>query len=276
MFFKTSENRSYYLIFFLGLLFFFSPLSAQDEKDPKYLDKKLALLKAAQDPLDNMYSVPLQHNFNFGYGNNKEMQYILNIEPIIPFSLPGNWLFINRSILSVISQPIPKKKFGLGDLITSFYFVPPRLKHFGCALGPIFQFPTATDEILGSEKLSIGPTAAFIYTKGHFLFGTLYYNLSSVAGRKSRKHVNVMTLQPFYYYNLPNEWYIVSAPIIKANWRETKNNVWLVPLGGGFGKLLDCNNQFINLNLAVYYNIKRPQFREKWTFRFVTEYLFPK
>ena len=39
-------------------------------------------------------------------------------------------------------------------------------------------------------------------------------------------------------YNLPDPWYLVSGPIMTANWAAAKaGDVWTVPLGGGVGKL---------------------------------------
>src|SRR6266545_7186530 len=37
------------------------------------------LAKQAQNPIANLISVPLQHNFNFGVGPEEDLQYVLNI-----------------------------------------------------------------------------------------------------------------------------------------------------------------------------------------------------
>ncbi|RLC08902.1 MAG: hypothetical protein DRI24_22640 [Deltaproteobacteria bacterium] len=63
------------------------------------------LAKAAQNPIANMISVPLQNNVNTGIGPDDETQNILNIQPVYPFSLGDNWNVITRTILPVISQP---------------------------------------------------------------------------------------------------------------------------------------------------------------------------
>jgi hypothetical protein len=36
---------------------------------------------------------------------------------------------------------------------------------------------------------------------------------------------------------MANGWYLVSAPIITANWQAEKGNCWSVPVGGGVGKV---------------------------------------
>ena len=45
-----------------------------------------------------------------------------------------------------------------------------------------------------------------------------------------------MLIQPFVNYNLPDAWYLVSAPIITANWEASSGNKWTVPLGGGWAE----------------------------------------
>ena len=50
--------------------------------------------------------------------------------------------------------------------------------------------------------------------------------------------MNSFLIEPFVNYNLPNHWYLVSAPIMTANWAATGSDVWTVPLGGGVGKRL--------------------------------------
>jgi hypothetical protein len=49
--------------------------------------------------------------------------------------------------------------------------------------------------------------------------------------------VNQFLTQYFVNRNLEHHWFLTSAPIITANWRAPGNNQWLVPFGGGFGKM---------------------------------------
>jgi hypothetical protein len=43
--------------------------------------------------------------------------------------------------------------------------------------GPIFVFPTATDEKLGSEKWSAGPSAVALTIQGQWLYAALINNV---------------------------------------------------------------------------------------------------
>jgi hypothetical protein len=49
-----------------------------------------------------------------------------------------------------------------------------------------------------------------------------------------------------------------------------------VPLGGGVGKLFRLGTQPINVQLAAYDNVAKPEFGPDWQLRFQIQFLFPK
>ncbi len=67
--------------------------------------KTAALAKAAQNPVANLISFPLQNNTNFGIGPYERAQNVLNIQPVIPFHISEKWNLITRTILPVVWQP---------------------------------------------------------------------------------------------------------------------------------------------------------------------------
>ena len=77
-------------------------------------------------------------------------------------------------------------------------------------------------------------------------------------------------------YNLPDGWYLVSAPIITANWEASSDDRWVVPVGGGAGKLFKIGAQPINSSLQAYYNAESPENGPDWSLRFQVQFLFPK
>ncbi|MFL5216762.1 MAG: hypothetical protein ACJ8DH_23165, partial [Microvirga sp.] len=91
------------------------------------------LAKAAQNPIADMISVPLQSNFNFRVGPHDQLQYVLNIQPVVPITLNEEWNLITRWITPVISQPpltvTGDRAFGLGDINPSFFFSPKQPTH---------------------------------------------------------------------------------------------------------------------------------------------------
>ncbi len=62
------------------------------------------LANASQNPVANLISVPFQNNTLFGLGDADDTANLLNIQPVIPFTV-GNWNLINRTIIPVIYFP---------------------------------------------------------------------------------------------------------------------------------------------------------------------------
>jgi hypothetical protein len=244
---------------------------AQDETE---------LAKKTQNPVADLISVPLQSNFNFGAGSKERMIYILNVQPVIPINITENWNLITRVIMPIINQPslFPgmDSATGLGDLNPTFFFSPAKPGGLIWGFGPTFTLPTSTDELLGSEKWSMGPAAVALTMQGPWVFGALMNNQWSVGGWGD-EHVNAFLMQPFVNYNLPAGWYLTSSPILTANWAADRGgDVWTVPLGGGAGKLFRVGRLPINAQLAAYGNVAKPEFGPDWQLRFQIQFLFPK
>ncbi|OPY86606.1 MAG: hypothetical protein A4E73_03910 [Syntrophaceae bacterium PtaU1.Bin231] len=239
------------------------------------------LAKKVQNPVADLISVPFQSNFNFNYGPNNDTQFILNVQPVIPIHLNEEWNLVTRTIMPFIDQPLPEWTFGLGDINTTLFLSPARLVPVAeggvfWGVGPILQFPTATDDILGSEKWAAGPAAVVGYLGKTWVLGGLVNNLWSYAGDSNRASVNVMTAQPFVNYNLPDAWYLSFSPIITAVWNADSDQVWTVPLGAAVGKIFKIGNLPFNGQLGAYYNVIRPDVTgPEWQIRFQIALLLP-
>jgi len=239
-----------------------------------------ALAQAAQNPIADMISLPFQNNMNLNVGSDDEVQNVLNIQPVWPFSINENWNLITRTIIPVISQPeiIPGdgRTFGVGDINFTAAFSPAKPGKIIWGVGPVFLLPTATDDVLGTKKWGIGPSVVALKIQAPWVYGALINNVWSVAGDDDRADVNQMLLQPFVNYNLPKGWYITSAPIITANWEADSDNRWTVPIGAGVGKILRIGKQPINAQLSGYYNVETPDEAADWQIRLQVQLLFPK
>src|SRR6516164_1298830 len=63
------------------------------------------LAKQLQNPVANLISVPFQNNVDFNLGpNDNGVRYLLNFQPVIPFSLNKDWNLITRTIVPIIDQ----------------------------------------------------------------------------------------------------------------------------------------------------------------------------
>ena len=237
------------------------------------------LAKKTQNPVADLISVPFQNNFNFSAGPNDATIYVLNVQPVIPLKLTEDWNLITRTIMPIINQPSlfpgDDSAFGLGDLNPTFFLSPAKPGKLIWGAGPTFTLPTATDSRLGTSQWSMGPAAVALSMQGPWVFGALANQQWSFAGWGDQD-VSAMLIQPFVNYNLPDGLYLVSAPIITANWEASSGDKWTVPVGGGVGKLFKLDKLPINTQLQAFYNVERPQLAADWQLRFQLQFLFPK
>jgi len=239
-----------------------------------------ALQKAVQNPIASLISVPFQNNSNFGSGPYDRTQNILNIEPVIPLQISENWNLITRIIQPIVWQPYPGANtggaFGFGDMVPSFFLSPRNSGKLIWGAGPQFVIPTATNDILGQGKLSMGPTLVVLTQPKPWTIGVLVSNDWSVAGSGSRPDVNQMVLQYFINYNLKKGWYLASSPIITANWKASSGNIWTVPVGGGLGRVMKLGPQPVNIIGQFFGNATYPAGTSPWGMRLQISLLYPK
>jgi hypothetical protein len=170
-----------------------------------------------------LVSVPLANVTDFNIGLfGRDRNTVLQAQPVIPISLGQNWNLITRTIGALVYQPTVSQPsqgtFGLNDINPSFFLSPANPGKLIWGAGPTFLLPTASDDVLGTGKFSIGPAIVALVQPGKWTLGVLVNNLWSVAGPSGRPDVNSMTLQYFVNYNLKKGYYITLQPIITANW----------------------------------------------------------
>jgi hypothetical protein len=264
-------------------------------------DNADALRKAAQNPVASLISVPIQENWNFNIGPADRTQNIMNIQPVIPISAGENWNLIIRWITPIIYQPIgvvqpppqtgdvalvttqaatgPTTQsgvYGFGDMQPAFFFSPKKSKVIW-GVGPQLLLPTATKTgILGQGKFGMGPTAVVLIQPGKWTLGFLVNNVWSVAGHPNLPDVNQFLFQYFINYNLQKGWYLTWQPTLTANWEMTNGGRWVVPLGGGIGRIMKLGPQPVNVGLQFYGNAVHPPGGSPWTLRLAIAFLYPK
>ena len=238
------------------------------------------LAKDTQNPVASLISVPLQNNTNFSIGPYGRDQNVLNIQPVVPVRVSENWNLIIRAITPIIYQPdytqANNGTFGLGDMYPTFFLSPAHPHKLVWGVGPAFVLPTATNQVLGQGKFSIGPSLVGLVQPGHWTVGILTSNVWSVAGSSSRANVNQMLLQYFITYNLKKGWYLTMSPIVTADWMAPSGSRWTVPVGGGVGRIFRMGFQPVNVSVQFYGNAVYPTGGSPWSMRTQIAFLFPK
>jgi hypothetical protein len=233
-------------------------------------EKNTELAKKTQNPIANMVSLPFQNNTQYGVGTADRTANTLNIQPIIPTKLSADWLLINRVVLPIVTQPgmVPAQstESGLGDTLYTGWFAPMLEGNVTVGLGPAVQIPTHTDDRLGNDHWGLGPSVVVVAMMDAWVVGGLINNVWSVGGSSDPSY-NQMLIQPFVNYNLGDGWYLVTAPIMTANWEASSSETWTIPLGGGGGKVFRIGKQPVNVNLQFYYNVEKPTLVGDWSSR---------
>lgn len=239
------------------------------------------LQKATQNPVASLISVPFQNNTDLNAGPFARDKNTLNVQPVIPMQLNSRWNLIPRIITPIVFTPDYSQPhlgtFGLGDIAPTFFFAPRKVSKLIWGVGPSFLLPTATDDNLGTGKFCIGPSVVALVQPGHWTLGALVSNVWSVAGSSDRPDINSLSLQYFVNYNMKKGWFLTSSPIVSANWNASSGNIWLVPFGGGFGRIFKVAAQPMNGSISAYYNVARPQpISPTWQLRLQLALLFPR
>ncbi|MCH2184501.1 transporter [Myxococcota bacterium] len=263
------------------------PVVSADE--PATPPNTAALAAAAQNPVADMISVPFQNNSYFGIGPNNQTANVLNIQPVIPFTV-GRWNVITRTILPIVYLPAPidggipglpqnipsGSTNGLGDINFTAFLSPASPGKLIWGIGPSLGLNTATSDFTGTGKWTAGPSLVLLTQPKPWTVGLLVRNLWSFAGQSNRESVNSFMTQFFINYNLPGGWYLTSSPVITANWEAPSGERWTVPLGGGIGKILRIGPVPVNLQVQGFGNVVAPEDAPDWSLRFQAQLLFPK
>jgi hypothetical protein len=253
-------------------LLFASTALAQD--DTQELAKKLS------NPIASLISVPFQFNYDDGYGPNDGEKAFVNVQPVIPLTLNDDWNLISRTIVPIVWQEDiagpSGDQFGLGDITQSLFFSPKAPTEGGIiwGAGPVFLFPTATDEFLGGEKWGAGPTAVVLTQFDGWTVGMLANHIWSFAGDEDRADINSTFLQPFVSYTTKDAWTFTLNTESTYNW-ETE--AWSVPINFQVAKLVVIDKQPISLTAGLRYWAESPDNGpDGFGFRTAITFLFPK
>ncbi|MFL5612647.1 MAG: neuromedin U [Gemmatimonadaceae bacterium] len=218
------------------------------------------LAKAAQNPVANMVSLPLQYNFTTAGGLDSSTALVLNVQPVLPLPIGERWLIVSRTVVPFLSLPLPngQQAGGIGDIQEQAYLTKAKPGKLTWALGPVFSFPTATNESARSGQWGLGPGAVVLVTPGPWVIGVLANNIWRIGGAAHGDVLNTFTVQPFINFNLPHAWAISTSPLITSNWSASRDDRWTVPIGLGVSKVAHIVEQPLNLGLQYYHDVSHP------------------
>jgi hypothetical protein len=231
-------------------------LWAQDE-EPEAKESKAKLAEEFSDPLTTLPQVFIQDAYTpANYGTEAEANRVI-LRVIVP-RLPKYSLLpfvqLVRPSFSVVTVPAPnpnnpmhpfasnRTRTAFGDMqLFDLAVIPWPARETGLMMGvgPVFVFPTATDNFAGQQAWQVGPAFGAIY-KGipGILLGMLIQNPISFAYNHSdTKPVSTLLVQPIVVAYLGKGFYVKSADSTwTINWRQGTSRTF--PVSAGLGYIL--------------------------------------
>ena len=251
------------------------PVGAQEPA----ADPAAELAKKLANPVAALISVPFQLNYDADYGKDDAgSKWVLNIQPVIPFSLGEDWNLITRTILPLAAvNDIPKgnDQSGLGDIQQSFFFSPKKpVGGWILAVGPVGLYPSATEDVLGGGKWGAGPTVLALKQAHGWTYGLLANHVWSFAGDDDRNDISSTFLQPFLSYITTTK---TTLGVNTESTYDWENKQWSVPVNLSVAQLLKVGSQIFQVQLGARYWADSPENGpEGLGFRAAVTFLFPK
>lgn len=216
-----------------------------------------------RNTLADAIEVPLVEDLYFGSGPYGRRANSLQIQPVLPLDISDSFHLVTRIVATPLAYlPDATQPGGgtvaLGDTTVSFFLTPANSRKLVWGIGPALLVPTATSTDAGGGKWDWGPSLVLV-TEPHWgSAGALIQNVWSFSGNSRRSSANQLQIETSFTYNLPHDWYLLTAPTISADWTQTAGNRWLVPFGGGAGRTFNIRHQAVDSNVALYYSLVRP------------------
>jgi hypothetical protein len=236
------------------------------------------LAKKLQNPIANLISVPVQNNWDFGIGSTDAMRFTANVQPVIPFSVGDDWNLITRTIMPIVHAESPvsggSDVSGLGDIVQSF-FMSPKESVGGWIVGggPVFLYPSASDDALGGQKWGAGPTAVVLRQNNGWTYGMLANHLWSFSGNDRRSEVSSTFMQPFLAYTTKT---FTTFGVNTESTYDWEGERWNTPLNLTVQQLIKIGPQPVAFTLGGRYYAEKPDGVADWGLRFVVTLMFPK
>jgi hypothetical protein len=236
------------------------PAQAQEKAAAEQVKEDAAeLAKQLTNPVASLISVPLQYNFDtYGGTNDGATVDLLNLQPVIPFSLNQNWNFVTRTIVPILGRQDfaidAVNESGLGDIVATQYFSPQSpTGGWIWGVGPAELLPTASNDVLGSNSWGVGPTAVALKQSGPWTMGFLGSHIWSVAGDTD---ISLTSLQPFASY--VTKTYTTFAVLTETTY-DWEGEQWSVPLIVLAAQMLKVGPQIFQVAVGGKYWAEAPQ-----------------
>lgn len=258
------------------------PFLAAAAHAPAVLADDAELAKQAQNPIAALISLPFQLNYDDKIGPaERGDKWVMNVQPVIPFSVGTDWNLISRTIVPLVRQedvaPGVGRDSGVGDITQSFFFSPkqPTAGGWIWGAGPVLLLPAGSKDRLSAEKWGLGPTVVMLRQADGWTYGALANHIWSVAGNHDRNDISATFLQPFLAYTTKT---FTTFSVNTESTYDWKAKEWSVPINFSVSQLLRIGGQPLSLSAGARYWADSPEGAgpQGWGFRLSVTFMFPK
>ena len=243
--FRPTRFRAIFTLIVLMLVSGLATGQETEEAAPQGNGPSEEELKKANNPLADVIALNVQYYFRpnlngveNGQANTLWTRFAAPTGPILwRVSVP-----IETRIVKDGENGISKSGLGDIDIFAAYMAVSNPKTTIG--IGPSASFDTASDVALGSGKNTLGVAAVGFHAPSKdFQFGGLVTWKGDVGGDPTRDDVNLLAIQPFYFWQLGKGFYFRGAPIIPF---DLDKGDYHVPVGLGIGKVVKMHNTVFN------------------------------
>lgn len=222
----------------------------------------LEIAKQGQIEVARIGAVNLRSDVDLGLGVKDRTRSVTVLAGNIPIAT-DRYDMVLRLELPLIWQPVDFARtggtYGLGDFVGRLYFTPAGQGRVEVGGGPVIRLPTATDSTIGSHKWSAGLAAGVGWAPGPWVAALGASYLWTLLGPTRRVDLRQLELRPVLSYHFASGYYLVSAPVITFDTKAPVEDRWLVPVGGGLGKVWSFGGTRVTLQLEGYAPAKHPR-----------------
>lgn len=253
------------------------------------VDSAAEMARKLQNPLANIAAIMTDNDILFKTGDD-DTSYSFQLQPVYAFDFPDKgFTILPRAVIPIIGAAMESylpalgeeessggsTAWGLGDIVTQFFFAPNTESEWKWGIGPQLSWRTRTDTKVGGPGWGAGGAVVVVGNITEQLsFAGILNQLWSYDGDFS-----TLGFQPNLYYNLeaiPGA-YIAYNASVNVNCKTNSNNAWTVPLGAVVGRTLDMGGGYgLDLSIGPYWNVIKPDGGAHWFLKFGVTFIFPK
>ena len=202
-----------------------------------------------------------------------QSSYTLLFQPALPFVLgSGDKILWRPAVPLVVDQPAFNPatggfggETGLGDIVFDLAYAPKTKAGLLVAFGLITSLPTATDDMLGSDRWTLGPEFLIGKISPKGVIGIFPNHQWDIAGSGDAR-INLTTIQPILTYLPGGGWSVGTGPSITYDWEGEQ---WTVPLQINVGKTVIFGSRPWKLSAEVNYYVEQSDaFGPEWMVSF--------